>query len=45
MEVDDGLVGSAVTVELLLLDVLQSSFSLTERERERERDFLQFYNC
>ena len=34
MEVDDGFVGSPVTVELLLLDVFQSSFSLTARERE-----------
>ena len=38
MEVDDGFV--PVTVELFLFDVLQSSFSLTARERER--DF--FYN-
>ena len=38
MEVDDGFVGSPVTVELLLLDVFQSSFGLTARERERERE-------
>ena len=44
MEVDDGFVGSPVTVELFLLDVPQTSFGLTVRERERERDFLQFYN-